>query len=108
MKKILLIFLILMVLLLAACGDSAKNSIVGSWKSSGEERIFYNSVDFFSDGTHVTETAGWSGTYATDGNRLRITGKLYGEVFTYEITNNGNELILTNSLGYSKKYTRTN
>lgn len=104
MKKILLIILTLSVLLLTACGGSTKNDIVGLWKSSGEESIFYNSVEFFSDGTHVTETPGWSGTYATDGNRLRISGKLYGEVFSFEIADNGNELTLTNSLGYSKTY----
>lgn len=108
MKKTLLISLMLLVMLLTACGGSTKNHIVGLWKSSGNESIFYNSVEFFSDGTHVTETPGWSGTYTTDGNRLRISGKLYGEVFSYKITNKGNELILTNSLGNSKTYARAN
>jgi len=108
MKKTLLISLMLLIVLLTACGGSTKNDIVGLWKSSGDESIFYNSVEFFSDGTHITETPGWSGTYTTDGNRLRISGKLYGEVFSFEITDNGNKLILTNSLGYSKTYARTN
>lgn len=108
MKKILSIIMILIVLLLTACGGSAKNDIVGLWKSSGEESIFYNSVEFFSDGTHVTETPGWSGTYTIDGNRLRISGKLHVEVFSFKITDNGNKLIITNSLGYSKTYARTN
>lgn len=108
MKKTLLISLMLLVVLLTACGGSTKNNIVGLWESSGDESIFYNSVEFFSDGTHITETPGWSGTYTTDGNRLRISGKLYGEVFSFKITDNGNELTLTNSLGYSKTYARTN
>lgn len=108
MKKTLLISLTLLVVLLTACGAGTKNEIVGLWKSSGDESIFYNSVEFFSDGTHITETPSWSGTYTTDGNRLRISGKLYGEVFSFEITDNGNELILTNSLGYSKTYNRAN
>ncbi len=108
MKKALLISLMLFIVLLTACGGSTKNDIVGLWKSSGDESIFYNSVEFFSDGTHITETPGWSGTYTTDGNRLRISGKLYGEVFSFEITDKGNKLILTNSLGYSKTYARTN
>ena len=108
MKKALLISLMWLIVLLTACEGSTKNDIVGLWKSSGDESIFYNSVEFFSDGTHVTETPGWSGTYTTDNNRLRISGKLYGEVFSFEITDNGNKLTLTNSLGYSKTYTRTN
>lgn len=108
MKKALLIGLMLLVMMLTACGGSTQNGIVGLWKSSGDESIFYNSVEFFSDGTHVTETPGWSGTYTTDGNRLRISGKLYGEVFSFEITDNGNKLTLTNNLGYSKFYKRSN
>lgn len=108
MKKALLITLVALVVFLSACAGNTKNDIVGLWKSSGDESIFYNSVEFFSDGTHITETPGWSGTYTTDGNRLRISGKLYGEVFSFEITDNGNELILTNELGYSKTYARTN
>ncbi len=99
--------LIILVFLLCSCGNST-NDIVGLWESSGSENIFYNSVEFFSDGTHVTETPGWSGTYTTDGNRLRISGKLYSEVFSFELSNNGNQLILTNSLGYSKTYARAN
>ena len=106
MKKMLLIALILLLVLLTACSSGTKNDIVGLWKSSGDESIFYNSIEFFSDGTHVTETQSWSGTYTTDGNRLRISGKLYGEVFLYEITDSGNKLTLTNSLGYSKTYKR--
>ena len=108
MKKTLLISLMLSVVLLMSCGNGTKDDIVGLWKSSGKESVFYNSIEFFSDGTHVTETPSWSGTYTTDGNRLRISGKLYGEVFSFEISDNGNKLTLTNELGYSKSYERAN
>ncbi len=99
--------LTILVFLLCSCGN-ATNDIVGLWKSTGSESIFYNSVEFFSDGTHVTKHPSWSGTYTTDGNRLRISGQMYGEVFSYELSDNGNQLTLTNSLGYSKTYTRSN
>ena len=100
--------IMLIVILLCSCGSNSKNDIVGYWKSSGDESIFYNSVEFFSDGTHITETPGWSGTYTAEGSRLRISGKLYGEVFSYKITNGGNQLTLTNNLGHSKTYSRAN
>lgn len=107
MKKIIqtLSCLIVVVILLCSCKNSTKNDIVGLWKSTGEEGVFYNSIEFFSDGTHITETQSWSGTYTTDGNRLRISGKLYSDVFSFELSDSGNQLTLTNSLGYSKVYT---
>lgn len=108
MKKTVLISFVLLIVLFTTCGGSTKSDIVGVWKSSGKESIFYNSIEFFSDGTHVTETPVWSGTYTADGNRLRISGKLYDEVFSFEITDNGNKLTLTNELGYSKSYERAN
>ncbi|MBR5239810.1 MAG: hypothetical protein IKW04_04465 [Clostridia bacterium] len=110
MKKVLLITLVACILCLTACGGggSTKNNIVGLWKSSDGSDLFYNTIEFFSDGTQMTEAASWSGTYTVEGNRLRISGKLYGEVFSYQITNNGNTLILTSESGYSKTYTRAN
>lgn len=102
---VILVVMILLAMILGLCSNSSSNDIVGLWKSTGKEDVFYNSIEFFSDGTHITETPGWCGTYTTDENRLRISGKLYSEVFTFRLDKN--ELTLTNSLGYSKIYSRS-
>ena len=87
------------------CGCNSK-SIVGKWVGDGNKGVFYDEIEFFSDGTQVTEHISWSGSYSTDGNRLAIIGRVYSETFTYELRDGGDVLALINSNGTEKEYTR--
>lgn len=108
-KVILLIFVcVAVILLFYSCGLSSKSSIVGKWESDEESGVFYDNIEFFSDGTYVTEVASWNGTYTMGKDRLRFSGVLHSEVFSFKISGGGKMLTLTNDRGYSKIYVRVN
>lgn len=96
----------LLVLVCSACSSGTEETIVGQWRSNEESVVFYSNIEFFSDGTHVTETPGWSGTYTAENSRLRISGKLYSEVFSYELSDGEETLVLSDELGNSIIYNR--
>lgn len=87
-----------MIIMLCAC--SSESALLGKWERSGGSSFFYDSMEFFKDGTYIPEEGGWEDTYSVDGNRI----KMNSDVFSFEIHNN--ELTLTNSYGYSERYTR--
>lgn len=97
---------------LCACSKGGsflkQNSIVGRWEN--EDEIEYSSFpdeyEFFSDGTYDTERASWCGTYSIDDDRIKIKGVLNTVVYTFEIEDGGNTLILTNDAGFSAEYGR--
>ena len=107
MARIKKISILLSVMLLSflLCSCTAKKDIVGCWYSNGKEDVFYNKIEFFSDGSFATEAVSWCGEYSIDDGRLYIKGKLYSE--TFDIAQQGkNKIVLKNELGYEKTYTR--
>lgn len=85
--------MLLLILLLSACGDTQAN-IVGSW--SGDDEI-----TFYSDGTFTLD--GESGKWAiVNNNILKLT--FYGSVETFTIVDLSNTtLILKNESGKNAK-----
>lgn len=90
MKKLSKAFLgialvVILLFNLAACG-SKESKIVGRWESTDRTND-YSYIEFFSDGTYVTDWANYNGTYSIDGDRLRLSGVLVSDrVYTFEIS----------------------
>lgn len=86
MKKIILIFTIISVIIISSCGNSA-NKLIGHW-STGEKGTL-SELEFFSDGSYVSSSSNYEGSYSVDSNRIRLNGILVDSLtFTFEVNNN--------------------
>lgn len=80
-----LILATILLVTLAACGSSS-SKIVGRWVSTDRTND-YSYIEFFSDGTYVTDWANYNGTYSIDGDRLRLSGRLVNDrIYTFKIS----------------------
>ena len=101
-KKMLTIALAGAMLLLCSCGASPESKIVGQWVSDGG-KVFYNEIEFFDNGSYITQHVSWSGNYDISGNRIALNGKVYSEALSFEFEDD-DTLILINELGTEQIY----
>ena len=90
----------LLTVLLTACG--ADSSIEGRWEipGRGDETSTSDLVklEFFDDGTYVSNRSNYAGSYSVDGDRLRLEGIMVEPVaVTFEV--NGDSLTFYNDDG---------
>ena len=107
MVIVLLVIALIVVFLSGRSGDESK--IVGCWRyvndGSGRPDITY--LEFFSDGTYVSNGTNYDGKYSIDGNRIKLEGVLVKpKVYLFEIK--GDVLTLYNYDGdeYPDTYKR--
>lgn len=93
-KKVVVSMLSLMILAVALIGCSSKSAsdlIVGQWIVPGEEDRAGTTSDlvaleFFSDGTYVSNRSNYSGGYSIDDDRIKLDGVLAEPLtFTFEL-----------------------
>ncbi len=89
--KILIPLILIMMLLLSACGSSLQDQIIGTWEDStiGAEWIFDD------DGTMTVSLVGevvLEASYEIDGDEMTL--ELDGETETYTITIDGDEMTM--------------
>lgn len=98
MKKIItiLVFILCLSLLLAACGSSGSStSLAGKWKDEATGRII---MEFLDDGTlkmYVADQLKTTATYKVDGEKITLTINGIEKTGTYKVE--GNKLTLTES-----------
>lgn len=111
MKKIkILLFFVVILGLLSACGSSA-SSLAGEWKAeklrlpAGHAGI--SEIEFFSDGTYTSDHPNYCGSYSVDKNRIRLSGDLVDDAtFTFDIK--GKTLTFYTELGSEIKFNKVN
>ncbi len=101
--KILMYVISCIALILALCSCSAQKRLVGKWEVV-EGDFFSDSIEFFSDGTYITEIGNFNGDYSVDGNRIKFGGILYSKVGTFKVS--GNKLVIKNDAGGVATYRR--
>jgi hypothetical protein len=120
-RTLVVLLVVSFALTVAACGTSnsslvgsgtSNSSLVGKWLPSEGAKIGYgsdfpSSMEFFSDGTLVTEggtKTGYNGTYSIVDGKLKLTADGQARAFGYEIR--GSRLTLTyanNRAEYTKQ-----
>ncbi len=97
MKKLtILIAALLTLTIFTACGGS---NLTGRWTSVDGD--YY--IEFFSDGTYITDDANYSGDYSAENGRMKLSGILVPDlVFSY--TKSGNTLKLTDESGETREF----
>jgi len=108
MKKVMIVLGIILIGL-AGCGKSEKESIVGKWQEVDGTQI----IEFFKDGTVIVKDKGdptLTGDYRfLDDNRIRMDLKGLGELFgpiIAEVSRSKSEFTLTAPDGEIEKYRR--
>ena len=107
LRKSLLLIFVCVIITTGMCACRKKDNedlIIGYWKLTSDSGRDY--MEFFDDGSFVTDSASWCGTYAITGNRLRLTGRLEAIVFDFEFDKNGDRLTLITESGHSYDYER--
>ena len=80
----LLAFMIICIM--GACQKSPEAKITGRWRLAEDSSSFLNRLEFFSDGTYVSNHANYEGSYSIDDNRIRLQGILVDtKSFTYQL-----------------------
>jgi len=98
MKKLVIIFLIIGIVALTACGGNSKSNLSGRWELSEDSSSAFEYLEFFSDGTYTSDRSNYEGSYSVDGNRLRLQGILVDSLtYTFEV--NKGKLTLFNDEG---------
>lgn len=110
MKKIKLITVVMLIAaLLTACGS--KSSLVGRWEAvdhgiqGGWAGPHLSELEFFSDGTYVSSSDNYTGSYTIEGDRIKLPGVLMETlVATFDIS--GDTLTLYDDEGDAYQYTK--
>ena len=119
LKIIPIVFMLFIVLSIAACGESddaaaqnigssfSASDLVGKWKGTGEE---ISTLTFGRDGSYKDD-AGFAvveGTYTVDedAGTITVNEKEYGLVFVYSAELSGNNLTIQTDFGLPRTFTK--
>lgn len=89
-KDVVIILLAIALVVVILSGHSgSENKIVGCWRYVKDERIGRPDItylEFYSDGTYVSNATNYDGKYSIDGNRIKLEGTLVKpKVYLFEI-----------------------
>jgi len=84
------------VCLFAGCSKTPQEELAGRWEVEGKGKFDY--LEFFEDGTYVSDESNYEGDYSISGDRIKLEGVLVdSKTYTYEVS--GDKLTLYNNDG---------
>lgn len=76
-----------MMIVITSCGSS-QDALEGKWTKT-DGGIMFNEVEFFKDGTYVSDHANYNGAYSIESDRIKFSGTLVEPVtLSYKIDGN--------------------
>ena len=84
LTKICTLFLLILSVL-TACGKTPQEELVGYWEKVDGTHAFKN-IEFFNDGTYVTNRSNYEGDYSISNDRIKFEGVLVdSKTYTYKV-----------------------
>lgn len=84
--------MMLTMIMLVSCGGSKESYLIGRWSIDENYHSSLEELEFFSDGTYVSDHPNYEGNYSVDNDRIRLTGILVdSKTYTFDV----NKITLT-------------